>query len=74
MGVTDCSKAMLLLWIFLLLFFMFVKFFFCSSQPCGHLLGKGWPLGSLVCDVLLCLCHFPVWCPGSGVVLDYIDS
>ena len=19
-------------------------------------------------------CHFPVWCPGSGVVLDYIDS
>ena len=29
-------------------------------QPCGHLLGKGWPIGSLVCDVFLCFCHFPV--------------
>ena len=19
-------------------------------------------------------CHFPMWCPGSGVVLDCIDS
>ena len=46
----------------------------CSLQPCGHLLGKGWPLGSLVCDVFLCFCHFPMWCPGSGVVLDCIDS
>ena len=27
----------------------------------------------LVC-VLLCFSHFPVWCPGSGVVLDCIDS
>ena len=25
-------------------------------------LGKGWPLGSLVCDVSLCFCHFPIWC------------
>ena len=24
-------------------------------------------------DVLLCFCHFPVLCPGSGVVLDFID-
>ena len=46
----------------------------CSLQPCGHLLGKGWPLGSLVCDVFLCYCHFPMRCPGSGVVLDCIDS
>ena len=30
-------------------------------------------LCSLVCDVLLCLCHFPMWCPGSSVVLDCID-
>ena len=22
----------------------------------------------------LCFCHFPKWCPGSGVVLDCIDS
>ena len=26
-------------------------FLVCSLQPCGHLLGKGWPLGSLVCNV-----------------------
>ena len=25
-------------------------------------LGKG----SLVCEVFLCYCHFPIWCPGSG--------
>ena len=36
--------------------------------------GKGWPLGSLVCDVFLCFCHFPMWCPGLGVVLDCIGS
>ena len=23
-------------------------------QSCGHLLGKGWPLGSLICGDLLC--------------------
>ena len=39
-------------------------------EPSGHLLGKGCPLGSLVCDVFLCVCHFPIWCPGSGVVFD----
>ena len=22
----------------------------------------------------LCFCHFPMWCPGSGVVFDCIDS
>ena len=25
---------------------------------------------SCVCAVFLCACHFPMWCPGSGVVLD----
>ena len=25
----------------------------CVLQPCGHL-GKGWPMGSPVCDVFLC--------------------
>ena len=45
----------------------------CLLIPCGHLLGKGWPLGSRlwrVC-VTLSLSH---WYPGSGVVLDCIDS
>ena len=40
----------------------------CSLLPCGHLLGKGWPLGSLICDVFLCFYHFPIWCSLSGVI------
>ena len=39
----------------------------CFLYHCGHLLGKGWPLSSFVCDVFLYFCHFPIWCPGSGV-------
>ena len=40
---------------------------------CGHQLGKGWPLSArLWClTVSLSLSH---WYPGSGVVLDCIDS
>ena len=37
--------------------------------------GKGltsWPF--LVCDDFLCFCHFPMWCLGSVVVFDCIDS
>ena len=45
----------------------------CSLMPCGHLLGKGWPLGSrlwcLIVSVLLS--H---WYTESCVVLDCIDS
>ena len=36
--------------------------------------GKGLTFGSFVCNVFLCLCHVPIWCPGSGVVFDFIDS
>ena len=45
----------------------------CLYVLCGHLLGKGLPLGSrLSClTVSLSLSH---WYPGSGVVLDCIDS
>ena len=45
----------------------------CLLMPCGHLLGKGWPLGSrLWCLIVtLSLSH---WYPGSGVVLGCIDS
>ena len=45
----------------------------CLYVPCGHLVGKAWPLGSrLWClTVSLSLSH---WYPGSGVVLDCIDS
>ena len=31
-------------------------------------------LMALVCDVKLCFCHFPMWYPESGVVLDCIVS
>ena len=45
----------------------------CLFVPCGHLLGKGLPLGShLWClAVSLLLSH---WYPGSGMVLDCINS
>ena len=45
----------------------------CLYVLCGYLLGKGWPLGSrLWClTVNLSLFH---WYPGSGVVLDCIES
>ena len=49
-------------------------FLVCALKTCGHLLGKGYPLGSLVCDAFLCFSHFPMWCSWSGVVLDCIDS
>ena len=43
----------------------------CSLLPCGRLLGKGWPLSSCLFN-----CVFAIWYmyPGSGVVLDCIDS
>ena len=28
----------------------------------------------VVVVVFLCFCHFPMWYPGSGVVLDCVDS
>ena len=31
-------------------------------------------LMALVCHVFLIFCHFPMWYPRSGVVLDCIDS
>ena len=57
-------------------FLWFLSFAFvriCLFVPCDHLLGKGWPLGSrLLCLIVsLSLSH---WYPGSGVVLDCIDS
>ena len=58
-----------ILWVF---FFVLV-FAMSLYVLCGHLLGKGWPLGSrLWClSLSLSLSH---WYPGSGVVLDCINS
>ena len=59
---TDRSKAVLLLWIFYVIVLSCVCYVFvcvCLYVLCGHLLGKGWPLGSrLWC--LLWVCHFPI--------------
>ena len=39
---TDCSKAVLLLWIIFVVYVSCLSCFrVCSLQPCGHLLGKG---------------------------------
>ena len=58
---------------FLSVLFCYAFMHVCLLMPCGHLLGKGWPLGSrLWCLIVtLSLSH---WYPGSGVVLDCIDS
>ena len=74
----ENSKAVLLLWIFYdfvlsCICYVFVRV--CLYVLCGHLLGKGWPLGSrlwcLTVSLSLSLSH---WYPGSGVVLDCINS
>ena len=61
-AVTDCSKAVLLLWIFDVFVLSCICYVFVRVYLyvlCGHLLGKGWPLGSrLWC--LLWVCHFPI--------------
>ena len=67
----DRSKTVLLWWIICVL--CFSCFCVCSLLPCCHLLGKGWPLG-YCCWCLLYFCYFPMWYPGSGVVLDCIVS
>ena len=76
LSLSDSSKAVFLLWIFYVFVLSCVCFVFvriCLYVLCGHLLRKGWPLGSrLWClTVSLSLSH---WYPGSGVVLDCIDS
>ena len=45
----------------------------CLYLLCGHLLGKGWPLGSRLWCLTVSLPLFH-WYSGSGVVLDCIDS
>ena len=65
---SDRSKAVLLWIICVFCVLYFSCFRVCSLLPCGHLLGKGWPVMFIV------FCYFPMWYPGSGVVLDCIVS
>ena len=51
------------------------RFFFvrvCLLMPCGHLLGKDWPLGSRLWCLIVSL-SLSLWYPWSAVVLDWID-
>ena len=51
----DRSNAVLLLWIFCVIYVLCLSCFRVRSLlPCGHQLGKGWPLGSC----LWCLIEF----------------
>ena len=36
--------------------------------------GKGLSFSSLVCGIFLVFWHFPMWCPGSDVVPNCINS
>ena len=59
-----------------LCFVMFCCLFIAAVITCWESqesIQSNTPLGSLLCDVLLCFCHFPIWIPGSGVVLECID-
>ena len=40
--------------------FLYYNVLSVPLQHCDHLLWKGWSLGSLICDVSLYFCHFPV--------------
>ena len=52
-----------------MLFLFCVCYAFASVHCClGSICWKR----ALVCDVELCFCHFPMRCPGSGVVLDCV--
>ena len=66
---------MLLLWILYVISVLFCYAFMhvCLLIPCGHLPGRGWPLGSRSWCLIVTL-SLSNWYPGSGVVLDCIDS
>ena len=44
----------------------------CLLMPCGHLLGKGWPLSSRLLSLIVKLSLSRRY-PGAGVVLDCIN-
>ena len=68
--IEALNKTMLLFWIF---FVIYVSLFLLS---CLFITALWSPAGkeSLVGDVFLYFCHFPIWYLGSGVVFDCIDS
>ena len=69
------DQSWLLLWIILVISVLFCYAFMhvCLLMPCGHLMGKGWPLGYRLWCLIVTL-SLSLWYPGLGVVLDCIDS
>ena len=60
------------LWFFLsCVCYAFVRI--CLFVPCSHLLGKSWPFGSRLRCITVRF-SLSLWYPGSGVVLDCINS
>ena len=57
-SLTVPSQFLWILFVIYVLCLFFQCCLVCSLQSCYHLLGKAWPLGSLVCCVLWCVCHF----------------
>ena len=71
---TDRSEAPLLLWIIFVIYVSYLPcFLVCSLEPCCHLLEKGGLLALLYVMFYFVLSLFHV-CPGSGWLLDCIDS
>ena len=56
------------MWIICVIYVLCLSCFrVCLLLPCGHLLGKGWPLGSCLICLIVILSLFHV-VSGSGVV------
>ena len=61
-------------------FFFVICFFLCytvMSVSGGLVVNclEGADLLAFLCAMFSCIfCYFPIWCPGSGVVRDYINS
>ena len=71
-GCRGTSFVDLLCFFCLVFFYTFVRV--CLIVNCGRLLGKGRPLGSRLWCLTVSLMSLSHWYPGSGVVLDCIDS
>ena len=54
-----------------LVFFMLLRLFIAALRSPARKRGTS---SLLFVMFLLCFCHFPMWYPGSGVVLDCINS
>ena len=71
--LSDRSNSVLPLWI---LFVICISGHTVLSVPCSLVVTclKRADLMALLYVMFSCFCHFPILCPGSGVVFDCMDS